>query len=50
MREEYDSINNISKNEYSDINTLLDEILWVLSDTKRIKVRAEKIDKLLKDE
>ena len=34
----------------SDINALLDEIIWVLNDDERIKEREEKIDKLLNDE
>lgn len=34
----------------SDINKILDELIWILSDVERIKKREDKIDKLLNDE
>lgn len=33
-----------------DINKILDELIWILSDEERIKKREDKIDKLLNDE
>lgn len=36
--------------DFSDTDDLIDEIIWILNDDKRIKEREEKIDNLLKDE
>lgn len=34
----------------SDIDAIIDEMIWLLNDKKRIREREEKIDKLLNDE